>query len=316
MPHLKIDHKIITTPVDVILKSAQKELTNGKLKCIEHKGRNLLITCPVHKDGKENHPSCNVLLVTDDDKLEAGTTHCFTCGYTGNLVSLIGDLFERTNDWAQDWLCDRFCDTYVLQEEYLPPIELNRQLDVNTHLDESCLKEFDYYHPYMWQRKLSKDVVDKFRIGYDNKRCAITFPVYDERKNLVMVTARSVFSKRFYIQSNVEKPVYLLYDILERGVTKVYVCESQINTLYLRSLGYDAIGLFGTGSYKQLDTLKRSGIRSYILCFDGDAAGRKGAERFKKYIGKDVFITDVLLPEGKDVNDLSSEELSVLFENS
>jgi DNA primase len=86
--------------------------------------------------------------------------------------------------------------------------------------------------------------------------------------------------------------------------------------LYLRSLGYDAIGLFGTGSYTQLDTLKRSGIRSYILCFDGDEAGRKGANRFKKHIGNDVFITDVLLPRGKDVNDLSAEELENLFQNS
>ena len=64
---------------------------------------------------------------------------------------------------------------------------------------------------------------------------------------------------------------------------------------------------------KPIDTLKKSGIRSYILCFDGDEAGRKGANRFKKHIGNDVFITDVLLPMGKDVNDLSEEELKTLL---
>lgn len=316
MSHIKIGHKLINTPVEVILQTARKELTNGKLKRIDDKGRNLLISCPIHKGGMENHPSCNVLNIADDPNLEAGTAHCFACGYRANMVRLIGDLFEKTDEWAQEWLCDRFFDTYIIEEEYLPPIDLHRVPGEKQTISEESLKEFDFYHPYMWHRKLSKEVVDQFRVGYDKSRGAITFPVYDEKHNLVMVTARSVNSKRFYIPEKTEKPVYLLYDILDRGITKVYVCESQINTLYLRSLGYDAIGLFGTGSYTQLDTLKRSGIRSYILCFDGDEAGRKGANRFKKHIGNDVFITDVLLPRGKDVNDLSAEELENLFQNS
>ena len=168
----------------------------------------------------------------------------------------------------------------------------------------------------MWKRKLSKEVVDQFRIGYDMEKKAITFPVYDEKHRLVMVTARSVENKKFYIPADSDKPVYLLYDIIERGVTKVLLCESQINTLYARSLGYDSIGLFGTGSKTQLDTLKRSGIRNYILAFDGDEAGRKGAYRFKKAIGDDVFITDLKLPKGKDLNDLSPEEIQVLINNS
>lgn len=45
--------------------------------------------------------------------------------------------------------------------------------------------------------------------------------------------------------------------------------------------------------------------------YDPDEAGRRGAERFKKLIRKDVLVDDVLLPPGKDVNDLSKKE----FEN-
>ena len=316
MSHIKIGHKLINTPIETILHTAKKELSNGKLKHIESKGRNLMISCPRHKNGLESHPSCNVLNVTDDPELEAGTAYCFACGYKSNMVGLISELFERTEEWAEEWLCDRFFDTYIIEEEYLPPIELNPTPPQKKCVDTATLSDYEYYHPYMWHRKLSKEVVDQFQVGYDKTRGAITFPVYDEKHNLVMVTSRSVTTKHFHIPADVDKPVYLLYDILERGVTKVYVCESQINTLYLRSLGYDAIGLFGTGSYKQLDTLKSSGIRNYILCFDGDEAGRKGAMRFKKHLGKDVFITDVLLPKGKDVNDLSKTEIEQLFNKS
>lgn len=100
----------------------------------------------------------------------------------------------------------------------------------------------------MWKRHLTREVVDRFRIGYDKEKDAITFPVWDEKGNLVMITERSVTSKKFYIPSNTEKPVYLLNEVLKCGYNKVYVVESQINCLTLWSWGYPSIALFGTGS--------------------------------------------------------------------
>ena len=309
----KIGNKIIDAPIEKILNDAKKEASNGKLKAIEDKGRNILITCPMHKNGMESNPSCNVLNVDDDPKYPYGTTFCYTCGYKASLPQLIADIFDKSLTFGEDWLLDHYCNTFVEKEIILPAFEEEVEEDPIV-LDENILKNYDYYHPYMWHRKLSKEVVDEFRVGYDKERDAITFPVYDEKHRLVMVTARNVKTKLFHIPKEVKKPVYLLYDILDRGVTKVFVCESQINALYLRSLGYDSIGLFGTGSQSQLDTLKSSGIRNYILCFDGDDAGRKGAYKFKKALGRDAFITDLRIPWGKDVNDLTKEQFDrILF---
>ena len=56
----------------------------------------------------------------------------------------------------------------------------------------------------------------------------------------------------------------------------------------------------------------KSGIRNYMLCFDGDEAGDKGVARFKRNIRKDVIVNRVLIPIGKDVNDLTKEEFSKL----
>ena len=108
-------------------------------------------------------------------------------------------------------------------------------------------------------------------MGFDKEKNAITFPVYDEKHRLVMITERSVFSKKFYIPRDTEKPVYLLFDLIENNKTTAFVCESQINALYMRSiLGVPAISLFGTGSEEQYKILKKSGIRHYVLLFDGD----------------------------------------------
>lgn len=314
---LKIKNRLITEPIINILYQARKEANNGKLKDIidKHNG-NLLISCPIHKGGCENKPSCTVAISTETD-LEPGFAHCFTCGYSAPLPQLITDVFNEDDiSFGEEWLRERFGNVLVSSKEYLPEIVLTKTKVEKQFLDESILTEYDYYHPYMWYRKLSKEVVDMFRVGYDKNRDAVTFPVYDEKHRLVMVTARSVNTKRFWIPAEVEKPVYLLYYLLENNIKTAYVCESQINCLYMWSLGYPTIGLFGTGSETQYKTLRMCGIRNFILLFDGDEAGQKGAYRFRKNMPKDCFITEVHLPAGKDVNDLEPEEVHELIQSS
>ena len=88
-----------------------------------------------------------------------------------------------------------------------------------------------------------------------------------------------------------------------------------MNALTAWSYGIPAVALFGTGSSYQYDILKKSGIRSYILCFDGDEAGRKGAKRFMQNMKKNVFITDMEMPLGKDVNDMEKDEFLNLLKS-
>ena len=130
-----------------------------------------------------------------------------------------------------------------------------------------------------------------------------------------MITERSVLSKHFFIPNGVQKPVYLLNFIKKEFIYTVLVVESQLNALTAWSYGIPAVALFGTGSSYQYDILKKSGIRSYILCFDGDEAGRKGAKRFMQNMKKNVFITDMEMPLGKDVNDMEKDEFLNLLKS-
>ena len=47
--------------------------------------------------------------------------------------------------------------------------------------------------------------------------------------------------------------------------------------------------------------------------FDGDEAGEKGIREFVKNIRKDVVVNIIRLPKGKDVNDLSYDEVEKLI---
>lgn len=313
--YLTVNNKVITTDIEDILKLLQSELTNGKLKDVGYpKGDNIPVTCPCHKDGMERHPSCMIFAKQDDSETQYGFAHCFTCGYAEPLPKFIADCFDEDSaEFGEEWLLAR-CDTaFLSQVHYLPPIELDRkQIATPTFLDESILRNYEYYHDYMWYRKLTKWVVDTFEVGYDPQKDMITFPVRDTKGNLVFITGRYVKFKRFEIPEKVEKPVYLLYYILQNNIKSVTVCESQINCLYLWSLGIPAVCLFGTGTPMQYELLKKSGIRCFNLMFDGDEAGRKGAARFKQHMPSDRIVIEYRLPPNKDVNDLTEKEIKNL----
>ena len=311
--HLIIHGKEIDAPIPVILNTLRSEIKNGKLRTImdEYKD-NVAITCPVHKMGVERHPSCNVYCRKDNDDIEYGKVHCFTCGYTATLPQLVATCFDEPDiSFGEEWLVERFGTAYSENSRCLPEIVLPNKRK-KSFMNESTLTKFNYYDEYMWKRRLTKDVVDRFMIGYDPERKAITFPVWDENGRLVMVTSRSTIDKKFYIEKDKDKPVYLLNFIKEYGISTVYVCESQINALTLWSYGYPAVALFGTGSSYQYDILNKSPIRNYILCFDGDEAGEKGRTRFMKNIRDDVLVSYKKIPFGKDVNDLTKDEFDSL----
>ena len=100
--------------------------------------------------------------------------------------------------------------------------------------------------------------------------------------------------------------------IKKHNIKSVAVAESQINALYLWSLGITAVALFGTGTSYQYELLNKSGVLSFTTFFDGDIAGEKGRKRFRKAIRKDAIVVDYILPLGKDVNDLTRDEILAL----
>ena len=168
----------------------------------------------------------------------------------------------------------------------------------------------------MWYRKLSKEVVDMFRVGYDKHRDAITFPVYDEKHRLVMVTARSVNTKRFWIPAGIQKPVYLLDYVIKNNITKVIVTEGQIDALTAWSYGFPAVATMGCPSDEHIKLLNSCGLRVIITMFDNDAAGENFARRLKKYLRNDIFLLHAKLPEGtKDINDLTKEQFDEVIKN-
>lgn len=309
--NLIINKHIIDSDLYTILLKLKSESNNRYLHTIRISGENIAITCPFHKEGKEKHPSCFIYAKTDNQNVPFGFFKCFTCHEQGQLYILVAKCLNCTVDQAKQWLIDNFSQTFSIENLGLTDIELNKN-SINNYLDESILDQYKYIHPYLLKRGIKEDIIKKFSVGWNKDNNSITFPMWDEHDNLVGITERSVIGKNFYIPEGIDLPVYLLHYIKKENISEVWVVESQIDALYLWGFGYPAIALIGTGGKKAYNILRKSGIRIYHLCLDGDLAGRHGILRFIKNMPEDIIIDIIQLPQGKDVNDLTKEEFDKL----
>ena len=275
---------------------------------------NIQVCCPYHKDGQERRPSAGI-------KKSDGVFHCFTCGETHTLQEMISHCFGRYDDivgaFGWEWLLKNFLTVSVEERK---PIELNflrnREEKATLYISDDELDKYRVYHPYMWKRKMTPEVVDIFDIGYDEATKSITFPVRDVSGRCLFVARRSVVTKFFNYPSGAEKPVYGLYELsqLENYPKEVIICESMIDAIYFWTVGKYAVALNGLGNELQFKQLKDMRCRKFILCTDSDEAGMKARARIKKNV-RNKLITEYILPEGrKDANDCTTEELINLKE--
>lgn len=275
---------------------------------------NIMVSCPYHKDGQERRPSAGI-------KKSDGTFHCFTCGETHSLQEMISHCFGRYDDmigaFGWEWLLKNFL-TVSVEERKGIELNLSRNTSekVSSYISEAELDEYRVYHPYMWKRKMTPEVVDIFDIGYDEKTKCITFPVRDVCGNCVFIARRSVNTKFFNYPAGAEKPVYGLYELsqLPEYPREVIICESMIDAIYFWTVDKYAVALNGLGNELQFRQLKDMPCRKFILCTDSDEAGMQARRRIRKNI-RNKLITEYVLPAGrKDANDCTLDELMSLRE--
>lgn len=278
--------------------------------------RNIQFNCPIHANGQERKPSCGVSTTPIRD-IPSGTVHCFTCGYTATLEEMISHCFGKDDmgSYGREWLIKHFLTVSVENRKDLA-LDLtrgSRQSNIR-YIEESELDQYRYYHPYMYKRKLTDEIIEKFDVGYDDHfelkdkdgkvkqilRC-LTFPVRDISGNTLFIARRSVDVKFFHYPEGVSKPIYGIYE-LPKEADEVIICESILNALTCWVYGKPAIALNGLGTDYQYEQLKRLSARKFIIALDPDEAGYRATQRLKKELEGIKLITRYEIPHGKDLN--------------
>lgn len=326
--------------VELILEKLQ---SLGFLRIHKQVGNYMQIYCPFHSDGDERKPSCGVLLneeYKNGRHYPQGWTHCFTCGYAESLPDMITDLLKlkSISQTGIDWLVQNipgFVPEFESDFESLIPDSLMSNLNDKyavryiqsltqpkfEFVSEEELASYRFTIPYMYERKLTDEIIEKFDVGYDANWVApgrtkptpcITFPVRDKDGNTLFFCRRSVKGKFFNYPTDVTKPVYGLYE-LPKGCKSVIICESCFNALTCWVYGRPAVALLGTGNSYQIQQLKELGVQEFILAFDPDEAGQRATAKLKRALKSVAIVWSFVgIPVGKDINNLSKEEFEAL----
>ena len=326
---MRIDDVEFNASLEEILDELVRQLRINNIQYLQKMkstGNDIQVCCPYHAEGMERKPSAGI-------RKTDGKFHCFACGEIHELYEVISYCFGKDDPLGKfgwNWLLKNFA---TVQVENRKPFNLNisrnkMKKEIN-YVSEEELDRYRYTHPYMYERGLTDDVIERFDIGYDKDTRCITFPVRDISGNTLFIARRSVVSKYFNYPQGVEKPLYGIYEFhrhqyWSRGQKdsrewyikglEIIICESMLDALSFWVIGRYAVALNGTGSELQFKQLRELPCRKLILCTDSDKAGMQAREKIRRNVPNKI-ITEYILPQGrKDANECTTDELQSLQE--
>ena len=330
LPILVNEIDILHTIRDQVFQQQGRQI----LSKIKKSGNNIMVCCPVHSNGQERKPSCGIITV-ERNGYPPGSFNCFACGEKGTFELFVSKCFGYDDPkFGENWLLDNFITGELYERPDIPkdferhPFLKSSKFTKN-YVTEEELASYRYIHPYMYQRKLTDEVIEKYDVGYQKDfrlktknedgtekiwppvEC-LTFPVKDKDGNCLFVSRRAIYNKNFFLPPDIEKPVYGIFELPKDCKTAI-ICESVINALTCVGYGIPALALFGTGDESQIFQLNQLSVRHYILGLDPDKAGNNGVYKLKKHL-KNKLLTKLILPKDKDINDLTKEEFFSLQE--
>ena len=317
---LRVDNYIIETPLYEVITQLRMALTNGKLREIKpwtEGDDNIVVTCPNrhHKGGREHSAAMNVY-VGENSKIPYGFCKCWACDFQCTFVRFVAECFECSEEFAKNWLIEHFgilSEAHIMTDDDI----VIKQKKTSARLPSNYLDNLQNWHPYLAERKLSREVCELFKVKYDPITSQIVFPCFDTAGNIIMAPRRSIYYKNFHLDKGQDKPVYCLDYIIKNNITTAMICEGPIDVLTCYTYGYPAIGTFGYPSPEQIQAINRSSIKVLYLAMDNDEAGRKMINVLKAGLDPRILTKVVTWPQGKkDPNELTYEEFKAVMNNA
>jgi DNA primase len=171
---------------------------------------------------------------------------------------------------------------------------------------------------YFNQRSITKASVEKFDLGYSEKRDMVTIPVHSPDGMPVGFVGRSIEGKEFKNTPKLPKSKVLFNLHRNKSSSKIYVVESSFDVIRLDQIGFPAVATLGANVSNIQIELLRKYFNNIIIIADNDEAGGNMKERAIERLGSRVSVLQ-LDKQYKDIGDMSDEAIRSLdfsFEKS
>ena len=297
-------------------KEELKELLPEYMDLLEEQGKtenrgNDYWTCPFCGSGDNVHHTAAFHI--------NGTRYkCFSCDAGGDIFDLVAHMDNLPNDWKKHYnrtlkIMRPYLDgnkPKQSREEYIPEFTIPVDYTDYLHKCHENVAQTDYFI----NRGLSREIIDRFNLGYDTEKKVATIPYNPNCKGYVHRTLWDSDNK--YCKFGNE--LFNIKALYSQGIDKflfgndeyIFITEGQIDAMSFEEIGLSAIGLGGVNEIKKLVELikKASSDKIFILALDNDKAGRCATGKFIEELAeaglnqKYIVISD-LYGKYKDANE-------------
>ena len=263
----------------------------------------LMIFCPFHNNSRS--PAGEV-------SKETGIFWCFSCQESKELVEVIMHATKRSY-----FECMRLIDSKADKRNLID--QINSTLEKVTTFVQYDLDMIEKLHKnvfenqkaieYFKSRGITKDSVERYRLGYSTSQDMVTIPVYSPDGICLGFVGRSIQGKRFKNSTNLPKSKTLFNLSRNKRVDKVFVVESSFDAIRIEQVGGHAVATLGATISKEQRKLLKQYFNQVIALGDNDEAGQNMSNKLLTDLGYDKCIIAKLPSSFKDVSDLDDERL-------
>jgi DNA primase len=259
--------------------------------------------CPMHKKrtGKEDHnPSWWI-------NSETGAHICFSCGYKGNIYTLVADIkgidYHEAREYANDKE-DMPIDALMRRIKELP-----EYIQAEAHpIGMSEARLAVYVAPpkiELKKRFLTVAAVETCGVLWDEKNVAWILPIRDpEDFSLWGWQEKGARGRFFRNQPQGVKKSKTVFNVqILKEDAPLIIVESPLDAVRLVGLGYNSISTYGAmPSVDQVKIMRRA--PRVIAAFDNDSAGQKASEEMRGHARKYGIELSYFNYAGVDVKDV------------
>lgn len=290
----------------------KRVLTGAGIDIEAEYGTDYIVYCPYHNNSRT--PAGEV-------SKESGLFFCFGCQTTKSLVEFVMHTSGRTYFEAMRFIKSKEqnadIESIVNKTLYAPPEFVQYDELLVKRLSKQAL-ESPRAVRYFEGRRITKESIQKFDLGYSEKQDSVTVPMHSPDGMCLGFVARTVEGKEFKNTPGLPKSKILFNLHRIKTSSIVYVVESSFDAIRLDQVGFPAVATLGANvSTSQIKLLEKY-FNNIVLLADNDEAGAIMSDKLIEKLGNKVAVIK-LDKKYKDIGDMEDEAIKNLefsFDNS
>ena len=265
-------------------------------------GNDFIIYCPYHNNSRT--PAGEVAK-------DSGLFFCFGCQTTKTLEEFVmfttGRTYFETARYIKSKETEHNIENIVNKAMYAPPEFIQYDELLIKRLNNQAI-ESPRAMRYFEGRRITKDSVIKFNLGYSEKQDSVTIPMQSPDGMTIGFVARTIEGKEFKNTPGLPKSKVLFNLHRVKSSSVVYVVESSFDAIRLDQVGFPAVATLGANvSASQIRLLEKY-FNNVILVADNDEAGNIMKDKLIEKLGSLISVIKID-KKYKDIGDMDDETI-------